>query len=399
MSISFSSPSQMEPLLIGSARPDSEKLLGLAHELSEASAVIESRLHARTAQSLSQLVVGMNCYYSNLIEGHPTLPADIARAMQNHEAKEQRNLKSLSAAHIEADQWARSQDLLAVGILPFVSALHRIFAEHLPVSELTLENGKLMKPGQFRLASDEDVIVGLHHAPQAAAVSAFLERFSEVYTHSIHQASQGGTPRLHAIATCFMAHHRFAWIHPFMDGNGRVARILLDAMLRSCGVNRTSVWSMSRGFAKSQAAYKNALAGADLPRQGDYDGRGNLSEKKLVDWCSYSMHTAKDQASYMGELFGLDTLRKRIDQFFQVVRLDLKPESAKLLMHAITVGEFDRMEAGRLTGMPERTARQVLASLVKEKFLVSDSPKGRVRAGFPHASLEYIFPSLYPLNS
>ena len=68
-------------------------------------------------------------------------------------------------------------------------------------------------------------------------------------------------------------------------------------------------------------------------------------------------------------------------------------------MHAITVGEFDRMEAGRLTGMPERTARQVLAGLVKEKFLVSDSPKGRVRAGFPHASLEYIFPSLYPLNS
>jgi hypothetical protein len=49
--------------------------------------------------------------------------------------------------------------------------------------------------------------------------------------------------------------------------------------------------------------------------------------------------------------------------------------------------------------MPERTARQVLAGLVKEKFLVSDSPKGRVRAGFPHASLEYIFPSLYPLNN
>lgn len=389
----------MEPLVIGSARPGSEQLLGLAHELSEASAVIESKLHTRTAQSLSQLVVGMNCYYSNLIEGHPTLPADIARAMQNRGTNEQRNLKSLSAAHIEADQWARSQNLLDLGILPFVSTLHRIFAEHLPVSELTLENGKSIKPGQFRSVLGEDVIVGLHCAPQATTVSAFLERFAQVYTQSIRQASQGGTPRLHAIATCFMAHHRFTWIHPFMDGNGRVARILLDAMLRSCGVNLTGVWSMSRGFAKSQTAYKNALAGADAPRQGDYDGRGNLSEKKLVEWCAYSMQTAKDQASYMGELFGIDTLRKRIDQFFQVVRLDLKPESANLLMHAIVVGEFDRMQAGRLTGMSERTARQVLANLVKEKFLVSDSPKGRVRAGFPLASLEYIFPSLYPVNN
>ncbi len=261
---------------------------------------------------------------------------------------------------------------------------------------MRLENGKLIKPGQFRQDPDEDVIVGLHHAPQAVSVHAFLERFAEVYSQTLRLAASGGAPRLHAIASCFIAHHRFVWIHPFMDGNGRVARILLDSMLRSCGVNRASVWSMSRGFAKSQADYKNALAGADLSRQGNYDGRGNLSEKKLLDWCLYSMHTAKDQANFMGELFGLETLCKRVERYFLNVRVDLKPESASLLMHAIKEGEFDRMEAGRLTGMSERTARQVLAALVKENFLISDTPKGRVRAGFPMASLEYIFPSVYP---
>jgi Fic family protein len=388
----------MEPLLIGSGRPGSDELLGLAYELSEVSAVLEGKLNARTAHSLSSLVVGMNCYYSNLIEGHPTLPVDIARAMKNHDAREQKNLRSLSSAHIEADQWARGQDLLSVGILPFVSDLHRIFAENLPASELRLENGKAIKPGQFRLTQDEDVIVGLHHAPNASSVIAFLERFAQVYTQTIFQAAQGGALKLHAIASCFMAHHRFVWIHPFMDGNGRVARILLDAMLRACGLNQTGVWSMSRGFAKSHAEYKNKLAGADLGRQGDYDGRGNLSEKKLVDWCVYSMNTAKDQASFMTDLFGLNTLRKRVEHYFQIVRVDLKPESAKLFMHAMIEGEFDRMEAGRVTGMPERTARQVLASLVKEQFLISDTPKGRVRAGFPLESLEYIFPNLYPVS-
>jgi Fic family protein len=398
MSLSFTSPTQMEPLLIGSGRPGSDELLGLAHELSEASAVLEGKLNTRTAQSLSNLVVGMNCYYSNLIEGHPTLPVDIAQAMKIHGAREQRNLRSLSSAHIEADQWARRQDLLSVGILPFVSALHRIFVENLPASELRLENGKVIKPGKFRFTPDEDVIVGLHHAPNPATLNAFLERFAQVYTQTMCQAAQGGALRLHAIASCFMAHHRFVWIHPFMDGNGRVARILLDAMLRSCGLNQTSVWSMSRGFAKSHAEYINKLAGADLARQGDYDGRGNLSEKKLLDWCVYSMNTAKDQASFMTDLFGLNPLRKRVEQYFQIVRVDLKPESAKLIMHALTEGEFDRMEAGRVTGMPERTARQVLASLVKEQFLISDTPKGRVRAGFPLESLEYILPNLYPVS-
>jgi Fic family protein len=110
----------------------------------------------------------------------------------------------------------------------------------------------------------------------------------------------------------------------------------------------------------------------------------------------YSMNTAKDQASFMTELFGLNTLRKRVEHYFQIVRVDLKPESVRLFMHAMTEGEFDRMEAGRVTGMPERTARQVLTALVKEKFLISDTPKGRVRAGFPLECLEYFFPSLYP---
>ena len=98
----------------------------------------------------------------------------------------------------------------------------------------------------------------------------------------------------------------------------------------------------------------------------------------------------------MTELFGLNTLRKRVEHYFKIVRVDLKPESVRLFMHAMIEGEFDRMAAGRVTGMPERTARQVLTALVKENFLISDTPKGRVRAGFPLESLEYILPKLYP---
>ena len=390
----------MEPLTIDSSRPHFGELLGMGHELGVDSAVLEVKIAPKTAQGMSSLVLGMNCYYSNLIEGHRTLPADIARALRDHQdVNERRDLKSLSIAHIEAEKWARKQNLLAVGILPFASTVHRIFAEHLPPAALTLENGKLIAPGVFRKDQGDDVVVGNHRAPDPTAVSTFLARFDAVYSQVLSLAHTSGEHQLKAIASCFMAHHRFSWIHPFMDGNGRVGRILLDAMLRSCGLNKSGLWSMSRGYSKTQDKYKAALAGADQSRMGDHDGRGNLSEKKLIDFCKYSIQTARDQSQFMYGLFDIETLHKRIDLYFRSVRTDLKPQCSWLYSHAISSGEFDRMEAGRLTGMPERSARIVLSSMVTEGFLVSDTPKGRVRAGFPMKAIEYIFPNLYPVGS
>lgn len=66
------------------------------------------------------------------------------------------------------------------------------------------------------------------------------------------------------------------------------------------------------------------------------------------------------------------------------------------LRHAFGMGEFERGEAGRITGLPERTARNVLGELVAQGLLVSDSPKGKVRAGFPVHALGSLLPNLYP---
>lgn len=65
-------------------------------------------------------------------------------------------------------------------------------------------------------------------------------------------------------------------------------------------------------------------------------------------------------------------------------------------IHVFGNGEFERMEAGRLTGLPERTARDVLNALVQEGFLVSDTPRGKVRVGFPLHALGSLLPNLYP---
>lgn len=390
----YDDPAQMEPLVIDSSRPAYHALIGLAHELSEASACLDAALVPATASSLSELVAGMNCYYSNLIEGHHTLPIDIEKALFEVKAPmAQKDLQSLAFAHIEADRWARLQLLDKESLLPFILEVHRRFCEHLPKEMLKLKDGSSMAPGKFR---ERDVSVGIHLAPGADKLDRFLACFTKVYGRRLECSKKGGISKLDGILAAFVAHHRLVWIHPFLDGNGRVARLVIDAMLRECGVNGASLWSMSRGFAKTAEEYKAKLAGADQPRMGDLDGRGNLSEKRLAEFCEYAMQTAIDQAKFMARMFALDNFRFRAEHFFRKVRFDLKPESAHLFIHAFSTGAFERMEAGRLTGLPERTARDVLNVLVREGFLVSDTPRGKVRVGFPMHALGSLLPNLYP---
>ncbi|BAL22360.1 Fic family protein [Azoarcus sp. KH32C] len=390
----YDDPSQMEPLVIDSSRPVYNSLVGFAHELSEASACLDAALVPATARSLSELVSGMNCYYSNLIEGHHTLPIDIEKALFEVKAEmEQKDLQSLAFAHIEADRWAKFQSLDKDSLPPFLLEVHRRFCEHLPEEMLKLKDGSFMEPGRFR---ERDVHVGIHLAPRADTLDRFLERFARIYGQRLEWSKKGGISKLDGILAAFAAHHRLVWIHPFLDGNGRVARIAIDAMLRECGVNGASLWSMSRGFAKTADEYKAKLAGADEPRMGDLDGRGNLSEKRLAEFCEYAMQTAVDQARFMARMFALDNFRFRAEHFFRRVRFDLKPESAYLFIHAFSTGEFERMEASRITGLPERTARDVLNALVLEGFLVSDTPRGKVRVGFPMHALGSLLPNLYP---
>ena len=390
----YDDPAQMEPLVIDGSRPVYNALIGMAHELSEASACFDAKLSPATARTLSRLVTGMNCYYSNLIEGHHTLPLDIEKVLREVTSKtDQRNFQSLAFAHIEADSWAKTQSIDKNTLLIFLLGVHKIFCQHLPEDMLRLQDGSLMLEGQFR---NKEVSVGRHIPPKSSYLGQFLERYSKVYGQRLEWAKKGGASKLDAIISSFAAHHRLVWIHPFPDGNGRVARIALEAMLRESGVNTFGLWSMSRGFAKTSDEYKSMLANADDPRMCDLDGRGNLSEKRLAEFCTYSAQTATDQAKFMSGMFSLENIQARSEGYFRRVRFDMKPESSHLFIHAFIMGEFERMEASRITGLPERTSRDILNTLIDEGFLLSDSQKGKVRVGFPLHAVGSLFPNLYP---
>ena len=102
------------------------------------------------------------------------------------------------------------------------------------------------------------------------------------------------------------AHHRLNYIHPFPDGNGRVSRLMSHAMALQAGIGAHGLWSVSRGLARgleSRSDYPRMMDYADTPRQGDWDGRGNLSLKALHEFVAWFLKVGIDQVTFMEGLF------------------------------------------------------------------------------------------------
>ncbi|MCK5323813.1 MAG: Fic family protein, partial [Desulfobulbaceae bacterium] len=233
--------------------------------------------------------------------------------------------------------------------------------------------------------------VGRHLAPHSSQLSAFLNKFYDTYGN----LAVGSAAKIIASAA---SHHRLAWIHPFLDGNGRVIRLFTHAFLMKAGGDGHGMWTVSRGLARNRDAYMSALAGADKHRQGDLDGRGNLSQQGLVSFCRFFLETALDQIVFMNQLLDLDKMKNRIAAYVerQVAFGRLRKNSGYLLEAALVYGELPRGEAPRILNMPERSARRVLKELLDKNLLISDTVKGPVRLVFPAKVTAYYFPRLYP---
>jgi hypothetical protein len=105
------------------------------------------------------------------------------------------------------------------------------------------------------------------------------------------------------------------------------------------------------------------------------------------------LRVCHDQIRYMTEMFGLDGLAARLTAYAE--RNGWRPEAAKLLVEVLHRGEMARGDAQLITRLKERTARDVLAMLVAEGMLGSDTTKGPVSLRFPSKSLDILFPQLF----
>jgi Fic family protein len=340
----------------------------------------------------------MNCYYSNLIEGHDTHPQDIERALHKDFSSQpkKRALQLEAVAHIEVQKAIDegADDPSEPTTASYTLWLHREFCRRLPEELLWVEDphsGRRVRvrPGEFR---DGEVEVGRHVPPAASALPRFLARFEEAYNPE-------RLSKVRRVVSIAASHHRFVWIHPFYDGNGRVARLMSHAMLKRMGIG-SSLWSVARGLARDVNRYKALLMAADEPRRNDVDGRGVLSQAALIEFCEFFLSTCVDQVEFMRSILEPSELLRRMEIYTEEeVRAGRLPKGAfPLLREALLAGEFERGKAATITGYGERMARNVMSKLLVSGLLVSSSPKGPVRLGFPLAVVERWFPTLYPAN-
>lgn len=381
--------------LMQSALPD--KAIALISQ----SAKLTGQLAPLTQVRLEQHMAAINSYYSNLIEGNATRPHEIRAAQRGNYSGDpaKRDLQLESLAHMQVQEWLMAQqpDLDTLFTPGFICQLHREFYQRVPESLWAIKDAQGMLvdkivPGEWRTRA---VIVGQHIPPEPEDLAPLMAKFCETYNPKKFSGDR-------KIIALMAAHHRFAWIHPFIDGNGRVGRLLTDAALKAVGLESYGAWCLSRGLARSSTHYKSLLANADAPRQGARDGRGLLTEKGLMVFCDYMLDTAMDQVSYISELLDLTKMRQRIENYVRArnddrvagISASLKSTASLILSTAFQQGEIDRAQALELCAMPERSARRVLSQLKSEGLLSETSSKSPLRWEIPEHAEPWYFPNL-----
>ncbi len=383
----------MEPMVLSSEAEVRPRLTELVLELTKRSTAFRSRLPKGLADPLADLVRSMNCYYSNLIEGHNTHPVDIERALHDDlsEDPKKRDLQLEAKAHIAVQKWIdegglKGRELTEAGL----RETHRRFIALLPEKLCWVENPQTRErirvvPGGLR---DRDVQVGRHRAVSPGAVPRFMRRFETCYT---------GLGTLELLLASGPTHHRLLWIHPFADGNGRVARLMSHATLLKT-LDSGALWSVARGLARRDQDYKKHLAACDMVRRGDRDGRGHLSEAATISFAEFFLDACLDQVRFMEALMQPRAFRDRVLKWAEEeIHYKALPANSSRVLDAILFrGSLPRSEVATVLDQSARTATNITNALSRQGIIFAPGARADWQIALPAKLAPRLMPGLFP---
>lgn len=353
------------------------------------------------AAALVPQLRAMNSYYTNKIEGQHTTPARIESALKRDYSVDavERKKQRLAIAHIETEtSLEREWSGLPVSALfepERIPLLHTRFFSGLTDDERFTDNGDPLVPGEIRKV---DVTVGRHLAPEPEVIEPLLNAWASRYARIRAKEYQ--------IIGIACSHHRLAWIHPFVDGNGRVARLHSHLALNAAGLTQ-GLWSPLRGLARAHDDYYLRLSDADQKRRNDLDGRGNLSQEGLVRFAQFFLDSCQDQVDFMVHMTGFDGITDRLRDLLAYLEASpwqigsekslVKPEASALALEfAMLRRSVSRAEFSQMLGVTDVMARRITRSLIDYGLLTSPSHRGELSFALPLKSLRFLFPRLWP---
>ena len=238
----------------------------------------------------------------------------------------------------------------------FISELHKKVVE-------SLRNEGSTKPGSYRQVNLR--IAGSHHVPPD--YSLVNDLMDELFSFINSPCKEK-----YDLLKTAIAHHRFAWIHPFDNGNGRTVRLLTYAMLVKQGfnvhkgriINPTAVFCMNRN------AYYDALAEAD----GGHDSG-------ILKWCEYMLSGLATEIVKIDKLLDYNFLANHI--LIPAIRISAERElitetELKILNVAVKKQVFQASDLGTIFPgkSPPEVSRQI-RKLREKKMIKAESAGGR----------------------
>lgn len=384
----------MLPVLPSKTTPELDDLI---LRVLSGSAALGRGIHPLIIDEVVRFMLKVNSYYTNAMEGNPSKLRDIDNALHHKFLKDKtaRNYQLEHVAHIQVQEamikLLRENPELNICSEEFLSWLHAQFFLKLPEDMRWAKtiSGKLVKvePGALR---NHGITVGRHHAPASQdEIREHLTRFKNF----LNPDNLNGSQKLLGMAA---SHHRFLWIHPFPEGNGRVARLLTTAYGVRIGVGDTMLWTVSRAFARNRDAYDAHLSMADQPRRNDYDGRGPLSEENLLKFCTFFLRCCDDQIRFMDSMLQLGELEKRYKRFIDrlVVEKELSKSGAIIMHDLLLRGAVARGSIPELCDVKQRRATQIVRELLDIRLTHSETAYGSLRLNITPDMAASLFPEL-----
>lgn len=384
----------MLPALPSKTTPELDELI---LRVTADSAALGRGLHPLILSEIARLMVKVNSYYTNAMEGNPSRLKDIDAALNKKldKDKAKRNFQLEHVAHVEVQEAMirrlKAEPELSVCSKEFLCWLHAQFFGRLPAEMrfAKTESGDLVpvEPGRLR---ERGVSVGRHEAPETAAeIEGHLAEFDRLL-------SPGGLPAPKKLIGMAASHHRFLWTHPFPEGNGRVARLMTTAYGIRIGVGENALWTPARAFARGREEYDARLAAADRPRRNDLDGRGPLSEEDLLDFCVYFLRCCEDQIGFMSGMLRLDGLEPRYRRFIAGMASEkvLSKAAAAVMGRLLLQGEIPRAQILEICSVKRRRATQIAKELLDSPLVRAESAYGPLRLSISAEMAGMLFPQL-----
>ena len=223
------------------------------------------------------------------IEGNHTTLADYVESKleggRQTSSDQLREMENIEAAMIYIEESFRPGDALTEH---FIRELHAIAVKG-------LEREGDATPGAYR-QTQVQIAQSEHLPPEAILVAQYMQELV-AFINEAH-------PPKYDLIKVALAHHRFGWIHPFGNGNGRVVRLLTYALMIKYGFNVKTggrVLNPTAVFCNDRDRYYAMLAQADTG-----------SQPGLEAWCAYVLQGILEELRKVDRLADFGYLNERI---------------------------------------------------------------------------------------